>query len=73
MTRVYDHDGAAVKARNLDLEPGQTTGNRTRTKPVGNLSDWAIQHNRPGPIGPNLSRLPCGWTACCFTDSPPLF
>jgi len=27
MTRVYDHDGAAVKAGNLNI----TTGNRTRT------------------------------------------
>jgi hypothetical protein len=50
MTRVYDHDGAAVKAWNLDI----TTGNRTRTVPEGNLSDWAIQHNRQGPVGPNL-------------------
>ena len=53
MTRVCDHDGAAVKAR---FQYRTATGNRTRTSPDGNLSDWPIQHNRPGPIGPNLSR-----------------
>ena len=68
MTRVCDHDGAAVKARSRT----ETTGNRTRTSPDGNLSDWPIQHNRPGPIGPNLSTIACGLTARCFTNLPPL-
>ena len=63
MTRVCDHDGAAVKAWNLETE--------RRTKPVGNLSDWPIQHNRPGPMGPNLYRLPCGLTARCFCRFAP--
>jgi hypothetical protein len=46
MTRIETHDGAAVKAREL----AQTDGNRTGTGPVGNLSDWPIQHNRSGPL-----------------------
>jgi hypothetical protein len=45
MTRDATHDGAAVKAKNLNL----TTENRTRTEPAGNLSDWPPQYNRSGP------------------------
>jgi len=45
MTRDATHDGAAVKAKNLNL----TTENRTRTGPAGNLSDWPPQYNRSGP------------------------
>jgi len=50
MTRDYDHDGAAVKARNSNFP----TGNRTRTGPAGNLSDWPFQHNRSEPFRPEL-------------------
>src|ERR1700753_2542397 len=37
-----------------DLEPEPDDGNGTRTKPIGNLSDWAVQHNRPGSSVPSL-------------------
>jgi hypothetical protein len=40
MTGLLTHDGAAVKVR--------TMGNRTRTEPGRNLTDWPIQHNQFG-------------------------
>jgi len=69
MTRTKTHDGAAVKARNQ--------GNRTRTGPSCNLSDWPIQHNRSGRDWADLyqggsTRKPawfaCGLTARCLAS-----
>src|SRR5262249_17971376 len=37
-------------------EPELTDGNRTGTGPMGNLTDWPIQHNRSDSIGAELYR-----------------
>jgi hypothetical protein len=48
--KVQGHDGAAAEAR--------TFGNRTRTEPDRNLTDWVIQHNRSGRPDFSFTLLP---------------
>jgi len=43
----------------LPWRPG-TWGNRTRTGPKCNLSDWPMQHNRSSRFDPEFYRPLCG-------------
>jgi len=66
--QVTTHSGAAVNGWEPVYNPRKHWGNRTGTKPSGNLSDWLSQHNRSGPSDADLYRLACGFTARCFAD-----